>query len=88
MLLTNIPKKIFIEYINKLSVHNLYPIIQMVENFIEKITKRLIKKQWVECFQKYHNNKLHNHYMHNIDHLRHVINNSKHFQHYFDNVNI
>ena len=37
---------------------------------------------------KYHNNKLHNDYMHNIDDLKHVINNSNYFQYYFNNVNI
>ena len=41
----------------------------------------------MEHFRKHYSNKLHNYYMRNINHSKHVTNNSKHFHHYFDNVN-
>ena len=86
MLLTNAQEEVLIEHINKLSVYNLHPTIQTVENLAREIIGHPVREQWVEHFRKYHGNKLHNCYMHNIDHSKHVTNNSKHFQHYFDNV--
>ena len=50
ILFTNVQKKIFIKHINKFLAFNLHPIIQIVENLTKKITKRLIKEQWMECF--------------------------------------
>ena len=87
MLFTNAQEDIFIKHINKFSVCNLHPIIQTVKNFAKKIISHLVKEQWVEHFRKCYSNKLCSCYMHNINHLKHVINNLKHFQHYFDNVN-
>ena len=42
----------------------------------------------MEHFQKYYRNKLCSRDMCNINELKYVINNSKHFQHYFNNVSI
>ena len=86
MLLTNAQEEVLIEHINKLSARNLHPTIQTVENLAREIISHAIGERWVERFRKRHGNKLRSRYMRNIDHSRHVADNSKHFQHYFDNV--
>ena len=86
MLLTNAQEEVLIEHINKLSARNLHPTIQTVENLAREIIGHPVGERWVERFRKRHGNKLRSRYMRNIDHSRHVADNSKHFQHYFDNV--
>ena len=86
MLLTNAQEDVLIEHINKLSARNLHPTIQTVENLAREIVGHPVGERWVERFRKCHGNKLRSRYMRNIDHSRHVADNSKHFQHYFDNV--
>ena len=86
MLLTNAQEEVFIEHINKLSARNMHPTPQMIKNLIREMIGRPIGERWVEHFQKRHENKLHSHYMRNINQSRHIADNSRHFQHYFDNV--
>ena len=86
MLLTNAQEEVLIEHINKLSARNMHPTIQTVDNLAREIVEHSIEERWVERFRKRHNNKLCSRYMHNIDHSRHIADNSKHFQHYFDTV--
>lgn len=86
MLLTDAQESLLIEHINKVSARNMHPTPQMVENLVREITGRPVGERWVERFRKRHGNKLCSRYMRNIDQSRHVADNSKHFQHYFDNV--
>ena len=86
MLLTNAQESVLIEYINKLSARNMHPTPQMVENLVVEITGRHVGERWVERFRKRHGNELRSRYLRNIDQSRHIADNSKHFQHYFDNV--
>ena len=50
--------------------------------------KYLINEYWVECFQKHYPNEFINLYMHCIDQSRHVANNARHFEHYFQQVHL
>ena len=50
MLLTNNQEEVLIEYINKLSVCNMHPTLQMIENLVREITRRPIGEWWMECF--------------------------------------
>ena len=45
ILLTNIQKKVLIKHINKLSAHNMHPIIQTVKNLIREIIRHSVKKR-------------------------------------------
>ena len=87
-LLTDAQESVLIEYIKKLSARNMHPTPQMVENLVREITKRPVGERWVERFRKRHSNEFTSRYLRNIDQSRHVADNSKHFQHYFDNVSV
>ena len=84
MLLTNVQESALIECINKLSARNMHPTPQMLESLVVEIIGRPVGERWVERFQKRHGNELTSRYLRNIDQARHVADNSKHFQHYFD----
>ena len=86
MLLTNTQESFIIEYINKLSARNMHPTPQMLENLVVEITGHLVGERWVERFRKRHGNEITSRDLRNIDQSRHVADNSKHFQHYFDTI--
>ena len=88
MLLTNAQESVLIEHINKLSTRNMHPTPQMLENLVVEITRHPVRERWVERFRKRHNNELTSRYLRNIDQSRHVADNSKHFQHYFNTVSV
>ena len=50
--------------------------------------KHPLKKCWIKCFCQHHNDIIQSMYLHNIDNSKHIMNNSHHFQHYVDHVNI
>ena len=88
MILTNAQESTLIEYINKLSARGLHPTPQMLENLVVEIVGHSIGERWVERFCKRHGNKLVSIYLRSIDQARHIADNSRHFQHYFDTVSI
>ena len=67
MLLTNTQEGVLIEYINKFSACNIHPTPQIIKNLVREMTGHLIKKRWMEHFQKRHKNKLRSRYMRNIN---------------------
>ena len=88
MLLTDAQESTLIEHINKLSARGLHPTPQMLENLVVEIIKRPVGERWVERFYKRHSNELASIYLRNIDQSRHIADNSRHFQHYFDQVSV
>ena len=86
MLLTNAQESVLIEHINELSACGLHPTPQMLDNLVVEIIGHSIGERWVERFCKRHGNKLISVYLRNIDQARHIADNSRHFQHYFNTV--
>lgn len=86
MLLTHAQESVLIDHINKLSDRGLHPTPQMVENLVVEIVGHSIGQGWIRRFYRRHKNELKSIYLRNIDHARYVADNSRHFQHYFDQV--
>ena len=87
-LLTNVQESILVEHINKLSTRNMHPTPQILENLVTELVGHRIGERWVERFCKRHNSELKSLYLRGIDQARHIADNSKHFQHYFETVSI
>ena len=79
---------VLVECINTLSVHGMPPTPQIMCNLVSKLSKKPINKNWVFCFVKHHNNKFCSIWLDNIDYSQHIVDNSKHFEHYFQFINI
>ena len=86
MLLTTAQESVLIEHINELSARGLHLTPQLLENLVVEIIRRPIGERWVERFCKRHDNELKSIYLRGIDQARHIADNSRHFQHYFDTV--
>ena len=86
MLLTNAQESALIEYLNKLSTHGLHPTPQILKNLVVEIVKHFVGERWIEHFYKHHNDMIQSIYLRSIDQAKYVINNSKHFQNYFNQV--
>ena len=87
-LLTNAQESVLIEYINKLSTRGLHPTPQMLENLVVELVGKPIGGRWIDRFCKRHVGQLTSIYLRSIDQAKHIADNSKHFQHYFDLVSI
>ena len=88
MLLTNAQESVLVEHINKLCTRGMHPIPQIVESLVIEIVGHSIGERWVERFCNRYKNELKSVYLRSIDQSRHVADNSKHFQHYFNTVSI
>ena len=88
MLLTTAQESALIEHINELSARGLHLTPQLLENLIVEIVRRPIGERWVERFCKRHSNEVKSIYLRGIDQARHIADNSRHFQHYFDTVRV
>ena len=86
MLLTNAQESVLVEHINKLCARGMHPTPQIVESLVVEIVGHSIGERWVERFCNRYKNELKSVYLRSIDQSRHVADNSKHFQHYFDQV--
>ena len=86
MLLTNAQEQVLIEYLNKLSARGMHPTPQMLENLVVEIVKRPLGECWIRRFCQRHGDVIQSVYLRNIDQARHIADNSRHFQHYFDRV--
>lgn len=82
-LLTNVQESILIEHIRKLSDQGLHPTPRILENLVAELVRKPVGGRWIERFQKRYENELTSVYLRNIDHSRHIADNSKHFEHYF-----
>ena len=87
-LLTNAQESVLIEYINKLSTRGIHLTPQILGNLLVEIVGHPIGGRWVERFCKRHKDELKSLYLRGIDQARHIADNSKHFQHYFDTVSV
>ena len=87
-LLTNAQEEVLIDYIRKLSDRGLHPTPKILKNIVEEIVRKPVGLCWVKRFVARHKNELSSPYLRNIDHSRHVADNSKHFQHYFTIVRV
>ena len=85
-LLTNAQESVIVEHINKLSTRGIHPTPQILKNLVAEIVGHTIGDRWVERFRKRDGNELESRYLRSIDQTRHIVDNSKHFQHYFDTV--
>lgn len=88
MLLTNAQESVLTNHINELSARGLHVTPQLLENLVVEIIRRPIGERWVERFCKRHGTELKSIYLRSIDQARHVADNSRHFQHYFDTVSL
>ena len=88
MLLTSVQEQVLIECINKLSARGLHPTPQILENFVVEIIKHPVGKRWVERFCKHHTDVIQSVYLRGINQAKHITDNSKHFEHYFNHVRI
>jgi hypothetical protein len=82
-LLTNAQERMLIEHIRKLSDRGLHLTPKFLENLVVEIVRKPIGRRWIERFRKRYENELSSVYLCNIDHSRHVADNSKHFEYYF-----
>ena len=82
-LLTDAQEQVLVEYIRKLSDRGLHLTPKILENIIVEIVGHPIGGRWVQRFTKRHKNELTSIYLRNIDHSRHVADNSRHFEHYY-----
>lgn len=87
-LLTNVQESVLIDYIHKLSDKELHPTPKIIQNLVEEFVRKPVGSRLVERFLKRHANELKNSYLRNIDHSRHVADNSRHFQHYLNTVRV
>ena len=60
----------------------------MLENLVVELVGKPIGKRWIERFCKRHADQLTSIYLRNIDQARHITDNSRHFQHYFNLISI
>ena len=88
MLLTNAQEQVLVEYLNKLSARGMHPTPQMLENLVIEIVKRPLGECWIRRFCQRHDDVIQSVYLRNINNSRHITDNSRHFQHYFDCVSI
>lgn len=87
-LLTDAQEFVLIEYINKLPTRGLHPTPQILENLVVEIVGHPIGERWVERFCKRHGSELKSMYLRNIDQARHIADNARHFQLYFETVSV
>ena len=64
----------------------MHPTPQMIENLVTEIVGYPVGGRWVERFCKRYSNELESLHLRGIDQTKHIADNSKHFQHYFDTV--
>jgi hypothetical protein len=69
-LLTNAQEEQLVKQINKLTILQLPPTVQMVKNMAEEIIQRPANKNWTSGFVRRHQNRLKSLYLRNIDNLR------------------
>ena len=62
-------EKILVDCINILSIHEIFPILQFMYNFILKFVKKHVKKRWMSCFIKCCKNEYNNIYFNNINYV-------------------
>ena len=82
-LLTNAQELVLIDYIRKLSDRGIHPTPQILENLVVEVVQGPVGRRWVERFQKRYKNELASVYLRNIDHMRKIADNTRHYEHYF-----
>lgn len=82
-LLTNAQELVLIDYIRKLSDRGIHPTPQVLKNLVVEIVQGPVGGRWVERFQKWYENELTSVYLRNIDHMRKIADNTRHYEHYF-----
>ena len=86
--LSTTQEEVLIAHINKLSDRGLPPTPQIVKNLAEELAHEEIGKNWVSRFCQRHAHRLSSVYLRTIDHKRKIADNSHHFEHYFNTVNV
>jgi hypothetical protein len=86
--LSAIQEKTLVAYINKLSARRLPPTSQIVKNLAEELSKQEIGKNWVGRFCERYADDPSSVYLRTINHKRKIVDNSHHFEHYFNTVSV
>ena len=85
-LFTNAQESIFIEHIKKFADLSIPPSLQIIRNLVVEVVKHLVGEHWVKCFRKCYSNEFISFYMCCINQSKHVADNVKHFEHYFQQM--
>ena len=85
-LLTTAQEEQLVKQINKLTVRQMPPTVQMVKNMAEEIIQGPVNKNWTSRFVKCYQSRLKSLYLRNIDNLRAKSEFAPMFQHFYDLV--
>jgi hypothetical protein len=87
-LLTSAQEEQLIKQINKLTLRQMPPTVQIVKNLAEEIIGREVNKNWTSHFVKRHRSRLKSLYLRNIDNLRAKAEYAPMFEHFYQLVKL
>ena len=86
--LTDIQESVLVQCINDLSARGLPPTPQIVKNLAEELANKELSHNWVGRFIERKKKVLKSIYLTTMDHKRKIADNSRYYEHFFENVSL